>query len=376
MKKTIWFTSLLFFISIYADFLTNKLFNKKTPLLVNQEKPVSIQKSLKKTNPISIDYKTILPPLSTTPDLTFICSREPKSMSLEQDFLAMIEQACVVPDFIETGTYLGDTTQKATQCFSNVQTIELSEELCNKAKKRFKNNKNIKVHQGDSVTVLLSIIPQLKNKAVFFLDAHYSMGTTAKGSCNTPILPELDAIKTSPIKNHILIIDDIRMFYKSLCPTKNTFIDNYPTLNQIVEKILEINPTYQCAIVYDTLIAFCSEENITVSSVIRALTISRLYEEDNFDIKEVIEAELCIANAQGTERDVLIHLAQTWVEAWSEPAGLSRHIPVWYGLILLAHEEWGKAKAYFIEAKKRGLNHWRIDWYISLAQAECFVCAR
>lgn len=202
------------------------------------------------------------------------------------------------------------------------------------------------------------------------------MGETAKGSSNTPIIEELEIIKKSSHKNAILIIDDTRMFYKPITNVKETFMDGYPTLNTIVDKILEINPNYQCAIVYDTLLAFPAQENITVSPLVRALTMSRLYDGTNYDIYDVLEAELCIASAKEDEQETLIDLATSWIEKWSEQAGLSRHYDLWYGLILMANEEYAKAHAYFQEGKKRGLNDWRIDWYIAMAEAQCFFGIR
>ena len=321
-------------------------------------------------------YYRLLPQVNEeTPDICFIRTREPESMSLEDSFLAMIENACPRINFIETGFYHGDTTLKASKRF-RVYAIELSEVLCEKAKQRFKNTKNINLYQGDTIQVLPTILKSLKEQTVIFLDAHYSMGETAKGSSNTPIIEELEIIKKSSHKNALLIIDDARMFYKPITNVKETFMEGYPTLNDIVDKILEINPNYQCAVVYDTLVAFPAQENITVSPLVRALTMSRLYDGTNYDIYDVLEAELCIAHAKEKERETLIDLATCWIEKWSEQAGLSRHYDLWYGLILMTNEEYGKALAYFQEGKKRGLNDWRIDWYIAMAQAQCFFGIR
>lgn len=220
------------------------------------------------------------------------------------------------------------------------------------------------------------MLEKLKDKPVIFLDAHYSMGETAKGNCNTPILKELEIIKNSPHNNAIIIIDDIRMFYQPIADVKKTFAQGYPTLNTIVDAILAINTDYQCAIIYDTLVAFTAQENITVSPLINALTISRLYDGTNYDIYDVLQAELDIAHAKDKEKDVLIDLANRWIEKWSENIGLSRHYGLWLGLILLANEQFAQAKAYLQEAKKRGLSDWRIDWYIAMAEAGCFFGIR
>lgn len=52
----------------------------------------------------------------------------------------------------------------------------------------------------------------------------------------SPILQELEAIKNHPIKNHTILIDDVRMF--------GTRDFDGVTLDQITDKLREINPNY------------------------------------------------------------------------------------------------------------------------------------
>jgi hypothetical protein len=53
---------------------------------------------------------------------------------------------------------------------------------------------------------------------------------------NSPLMAELDQIKLHPIKNHTILIDDL-----DLC---GGYLFDYVTLDQIKQKILEINPKY------------------------------------------------------------------------------------------------------------------------------------
>jgi hypothetical protein len=110
--------------------------------------------------------------------------------------------------------------------------------------------------------------------------------------------------------------------------------------------------------------------------VIRAATMSRLYNGTNYENNDILLAELCIANAQGKEKDALINLGLNCVEDWGKTAGLSRHNALWYGLELLSHDDFAKAHAYLREARIRGLTHWRIDWYIAMAEAQCFFAIK
>lgn len=326
---------------------------------------------------INQNYYDFLP--STTeddPTLTFMRSRCPENMSLEESFIEMIAQATRAQTIVETGTYLGDSTEKMARHFACVHSIELGKELFEKAQKRFKKQKNIQLHQGDSVQLLPGIIKQLKGKTVFFLDAHFSMGITACGDENTPILTELAIIQKAGLKDATIIIDDARMFYHPLSTVDGTFMADYPTIHDIVEQLLLINPDYQLAIVYDTLIAFSPAESSTVSPIVQAATISRLSEHDGYATEHLLEAELCIARAAGEEKEALAELATRWVEPWSRKAGLSRHYALWYGLILMEQEKYPEAFAYFEEAKKRGLRDWRLDWYCAMAQTHCFFDIR
>lgn len=357
MKKNILFLcSALIFCKIPADLYENLLIPKEP-------------------NPNKIYYQLLPSADDINPSISFIKSRESKTMSLEDEYLEMLDTAFTVTKFIETGTYHGDTTVKAADHW-NVETIELSKELADKAKKRFAKNKQVKVHRGDSIKVLPTILKSVNDKIIIFLDAHFSMHDTAKGSENTPIITELEKIKQSKITDAILIIDDIRMFDTHIASMKDTFAEGYPTLNQIVEKILTINDTYQCAVVYDTLIAFTAGEKITVSPLVKAVTMSRLYDGQNYLIDDIILAELCISHAKDEEKEVLADLAEHWIEPWSEAAGLSRHYALWMGLLMLEHEDYTKAKIHLLEAKKRGLKDWRIDWYIAMAEAQCFFDIR
>jgi len=60
--------------------------------------------------------------------------------------------------FIETGTYLGKTTEAVAPFVEKAYTIEVSEDLANKAKEKFKNVLNVTVIQGDSGIILKDII--------------------------------------------------------------------------------------------------------------------------------------------------------------------------------------------------------------------------
>jgi len=133
-------------------------------------------------------------------------------------------------EFIETGTYLGDTlgyiANSGVQCIS----IELSQELYEAACKRFKTYKNVGLVQGDSGQRLPELLNAINKKSLFWLDGHYSSGVTARAETYTPVSAELKAILRHPIKQHVILIDDARCF---------DGMNNYPHLDDLLRVIRE-----------------------------------------------------------------------------------------------------------------------------------------
>jgi hypothetical protein len=127
----------------------------------------------------------------------------------------ILEKGRKVPRvFVETGTYHGRTTYQALRDFKVIHTIELSEEWYAKAKEQFKKYRHVTCHQGDSAKVLETIIGDIQEPILFYLDAHYSGGTTALGDDQNPLLRELRVISKRPYDD-IIFIDDLEQLGKS-----------------------------------------------------------------------------------------------------------------------------------------------------------------
>lgn len=137
--------------------------------------------------------------------------------------------------FIETGSYMGDMVYAVKDYFDKIYSIELDEKLFESAKNRFLNINHISILQGDSSKVLPNIIDQIKEPCLFWLDGHYSEGITAKGKRETPILDELQHIISHSVKDHIILIDDARLF---------TGQNDYPTLEFLRDLIRRGYPGY------------------------------------------------------------------------------------------------------------------------------------
>ncbi|KKL98659.1 hypothetical protein LCGC14_1822160 [marine sediment metagenome] len=127
---------------------------------------------------------------------------------------------------VETGTYRGDMVWAQKGNFSNIYSVELGEELYKRAVMRFIDTKHIRIFSGYSTDMLKTIVPTL-GPALFWLDAHWSGGNTAKGVTPCPLLEELDVILATGV-NHYLLIDDARCFGT---------LNGFPTLDEIGSKI-------------------------------------------------------------------------------------------------------------------------------------------
>lgn len=146
--------------------------------------------------------------------------------------------------FVETGTYLGQTVDYLEKYFEQIYSVELDRKLYKNAKKLFAGNKRIKILQGDSAIVLGRIIKSIKYPTLFWLDAHYSGGITAKGNKNTPVLKELTAITKNMPKGSVILIDDAREFNGK---------SDYPKLEVIKNFIAKKLPGYKINVEQDII---------------------------------------------------------------------------------------------------------------------------
>ncbi len=123
-----------------------------------------------------------------------------------------------LPDatWIETGTYLGDTTSKLSKIAKRVISIEPQAELSLFASRRLKRKKNVEVINATSEGCIIKVLEGVSGPTCFWLDGHYSGDVTFQGSEISPILKELDAISNFLISNPaVIFVDDFRLFVNS-----------------------------------------------------------------------------------------------------------------------------------------------------------------
>lgn len=155
--------------------------------------------------------------------------------------------------FLETGFHRGDGTAIALKAgFGCVYSCDVSEFAYGWCSHRFRRQRD-KVHLvlkdsreflrdriGGPVIPPGKFVTDLGQKSTFWLDAHWCGGNGEVGGTDGgraedhPLLEELAIIGTHPIRNHIILIDDVRMFDTP----------GWPTTKQVYKAIYAINPAY------------------------------------------------------------------------------------------------------------------------------------
>jgi len=136
----------------------------------------------------------------------------PLPAALKHELLRSYGRRFGLRTLVETGTYLGDTVAALRGDFDRIVSVELSEELHRRARRRFAGARGVELVQGDSGVVLPAVLAGIDEPCLFWLDGHYSAGITARGALDSPVVAELEAIFARGIDGHAVLIDDARCF--------------------------------------------------------------------------------------------------------------------------------------------------------------------
>jgi hypothetical protein len=138
-----------------------------------------------------------------------------------------------VKHFIETGTYLGQTTELVARNFPEIliDTIEVDRELYLRARSCLSNySPQVRIWYGDSSSVLSQVLKErVVGRVLFWLDGHLSQGITSSGSEETPLSFELEIISNhliSASNDCLIVIDDFHEILSN---------PNYPALDLLID---------------------------------------------------------------------------------------------------------------------------------------------
>ena len=129
--------------------------------------------------------------------------------------------------FLETGTYMGKSAIWAAEFFDRVYTIESNYTFYIKTVGILHGLKNVIAFHGHSQDMLSIALTMFSEKALIWLDAHWSKDLGYKKYDKTicPVLEEINAISKND-SGHVILIDDVRLFGKA---------PGWPTVKQVVE---------------------------------------------------------------------------------------------------------------------------------------------
>ncbi len=148
--------------------------------------------------------------------------------------LADFAAAFRLDTLIETGTFLGGTIHALKDRFPRPLHHRAQPRARRPRPPPLPQSPHIHILNGDSGQLLASLLQTITVPCLFWLDGHYSGGVTAQAALDTPILAELQTILDHPVKTHVILIDDARLFNGTA---------DYPTLDQYVPSLPSIAPT-------------------------------------------------------------------------------------------------------------------------------------
>lgn len=179
------------------------------------------------------------------------------TFSLDPGLVAALQTTLPLSVLVETGTFKGDTVSLLESCFDNVVSIELSEELCADAIKRFTEFSHVRILQGNSGDKLRELRSELQDIGVlYWLDAHWCVAAATAGELSQcPLLGELAAICELNEKSAVLI-DDARLFLAPPLSPHET--SQWPNLQQIIEHLRSLSAQHEIMVVNDVIAFFPS----------------------------------------------------------------------------------------------------------------------
>lgn len=145
---------------------------------------------------------------------------------------------------VETGTFLGKMIDAQKENYNRIFSIEVDAKFHADAKEKFKAYPYITFLLGDSGKLMKEVMLQLNEPAVFWLDAHYNNRSSVQLDKECPIYEELDCIFDSKPLDHVLLIDDARLFVGA---------NDYPTIPDLTTYITKKRPDYKVEVADDII---------------------------------------------------------------------------------------------------------------------------
>ncbi len=157
----------------------------------------------------------------------------PPPPAFKQSVVRMYGKRFGLHTLVETGTYQAEMVTAQQKNFQRIVSIELDQDLFHRADALFAGMSHISILQGDSSQILPGVVAEITAPCVFWLDAHYSGGITARGILDTPIVQELEILFSRRNNWDVILIDDVHAFDGS---------NDYPALADLLKFLAAARP--------------------------------------------------------------------------------------------------------------------------------------
>lgn len=206
--------------------------------------------------------------------------------SIPKQLIVELQKEFKYKNFIETGTYKGETSIWASTHFEQVFTIEIDPNLSLEASQKASSRKNIEFIVGDSSNELSKISARVTGSSIFWLDGHWCVGVN-KLSDECPVLNEIESLPGS--SSDIILIDDAR-FFMEIVPLPHDQ-NQWPRIDQVFEGLKTKYPNHSILIEFD--IIMCLPRNVFdyIQQLIQSqkLDIENFKENNGYDVRQLFK---------------------------------------------------------------------------------------
>jgi hypothetical protein len=158
------------------------------------------------------------------------------TFSIPKGLVQRIIKQIPFDNFVETGTFEGNSSFWAAGHFKKVFTIEIDPAMSKATASKPDCPKNIEFLVGDSKDILPQLAKKLSGRSFFWLDGHWCGGLKTDDEC--PLMKEIEAI--GEIKDAAIFIDDARCFLGP--PPSEHDPKHWPRIDDIFQKLRELFP--------------------------------------------------------------------------------------------------------------------------------------
>jgi hypothetical protein len=278
------------------------------------------------------------------------------SGALDREWVARLARTFGLRAFVETGTYLGHSLENVCGLFERAVSIELSPQLHAAAQRKFADRPNVTLLQGDSAQRIVEAATLCAGlPTLYWLDAHWSAGNTARGDENTPILAELALIADRVGADDVVLIDDMRNFVT--VPEGFAHHDallGYPLIDEVLQVLARFPGGFQAVLSGDVLVCTSRQgmERLAPTPAVQAITALRT--QPAMSAAQRRRWEKRIQDSRGAERAVFLDLPQHY--AYSLQYGIGGDFCYWCALVKEDERDYEAALANLDLARRCGVH--------------------